>query len=84
MNDQNDLHRLFAVQEAMNLPSNYYFGDTLDVVFGSLLENLVFLSACNIVHRDCEFLIGSFAIVLATDSNTGNTYFNVSSFSETM
>lgn len=54
MNDQNDKHRLFAIQEAMGLPSSNEFGITLDVIFGSLLENIVFLSACNIVHRDCE------------------------------
>lgn len=36
----------------MNLPDNYDFGEVLDTIFGSLLENLLFLSACNIVHRD--------------------------------
>ena len=38
----------------MNLPRTCQFGDVLDVIFRSLLENLVFLSSCNVVHRDCE------------------------------
>ncbi|KAL9179026.1 hypothetical protein ACHAXT_000068 [Thalassiosira profunda] len=45
-------HRLQGVQRAMNLPDRLGFGDVLDVVVRSLLENLVFLSSCNIVHRD--------------------------------
>ena len=47
-------HKLYGVQEALSLPDSYEFGDVLDVISRSLLEDLVYLSACNIVHRDCE------------------------------
>ncbi len=47
-------HHLCGIQQAMNLPGTYDFGDVLDVICRSLLEDLVFLSSCNVVHRDCE------------------------------
>ena len=37
----------------MNLP-DAELGGVLDAIFRSLLENLVFLSSSNVVHRDCE------------------------------
>ena len=49
---QNDLHHLEGVRKGLCLPSTYDFGDVLDTTIRSLLENLVFLSSCNIVHRD--------------------------------
>ncbi|KAL3763041.1 hypothetical protein ACHAW5_000438 [Stephanodiscus triporus] len=45
-------HHLCGIQRAMNLPETYDFGDVLDVICRSLLEDLVFLSSCNVVHRD--------------------------------
>ena len=50
----NEAHRLYGIQKAMNLSEALTFGDTLDAVFLSLLEDLVFLSSCNVVHRDCK------------------------------
>ena len=50
----NEAHRLYGIQKAMNLSEAFTFGDTLDAVFLSLLEDLVFLSSCNVVHRDCK------------------------------
>lgn len=44
-------HHLFKVQQAMNLPDSHDFGDVIDAILRSLLENLVFLTSCNIVHR---------------------------------
>jgi hypothetical protein len=38
----------------MNLPESYTFGDTLDAIFLSLLENLKEIHDYNIVHRDRE------------------------------
>ena len=46
-------HRLYGIQQAMNLPDSE-FGDVLDAIFRCLLENLFFLSSCNVVHRNCE------------------------------
>lgn len=54
-NNDGVYHHLCGIQQAMNLPESYGFGDVLDVICRSLLEDLVFLSSCNIVHRDCEF-----------------------------
>ena len=47
-------HHLSTVQRLLNLPDDHTFGNVLDVVFRSLLEDLVFLSSCNIVHRDLQ------------------------------
>ena len=49
-----DPHHLYGVQKALNLPEWFKFGDVMDVVFRSLLENLVFLTSCNIVHRNSK------------------------------
>ncbi len=46
--------RLCGVQQALNLPETFAFGDVLDLVYRTLLEDLVFLSSCNVVHRDSE------------------------------
>jgi len=57
MNDGNtygNANRLYGVQRAMNLPETFGFEDILDLVCRSLLEDLVFLSSCNVVHRDSE------------------------------
>ena len=51
-NNNGVYHHLCGIQRAMNLPDNYGFGDVLDIICRSLLEDLVFLSSCNIVHRD--------------------------------
>lgn len=50
----NTQHHLQDIQMAMGLPKTYEFGDIVDVVFKSLLENLKAVHSCNIVHRDCE------------------------------
>ena len=52
---QSNHHHLYDVQRAMNLPETFTFGDTLDTIFVTLLENLKVIHDCNIVHRDCEF-----------------------------
>ena len=52
---QSNHHHLYDVQKAMNLPESFTFGDTLDTIFVTLLENLKVIHDCNIVHRDCEF-----------------------------
>ncbi len=44
-------HHLGGIAAAMNLPSNT-FGDTLDAVIVSILEDLKEIHASNIVHRD--------------------------------
>jgi hypothetical protein len=41
----------------MNLPESHTFGDTLDAIFVSLLENLKAIHDCNIVHRDREYIV---------------------------
>ena len=51
-NNNGVYHHLCGIQRAMNLPETYGFGDVLDIICRSLLEDLVFLSSCNIVHRD--------------------------------
>ena len=54
MNQQDgESHHLGGIAAAMNLPSNK-FGDTLDAVFVSLLEDLKVIHASNIVHRDSK------------------------------
>jgi predicted RNase H-like HicB family nuclease len=39
----------------MGLPDSYEFGETLDKVFESLLENMKVLHEAKIVHRDCKY-----------------------------
>jgi hypothetical protein len=39
----------------MGLPESYEFGDVLDMIFKTLLENLKAIHAANVVHRDCEY-----------------------------
>jgi len=46
-------HHLEDIATALNLPSNK-FGDTLDAVFVSILEDLKVIHASNIVHRDVK------------------------------
>ena len=48
-NEQN--HHLQDTATAMNLSSNE-FGDTLDVIFVSILEDLAAIHESNICHRD--------------------------------
>lgn len=48
-------HPLHEVQKALKLPETNTFGDTLDAIFISILENLNVIHELNIVHRDCEF-----------------------------
>ena len=50
----NENHHLYDIQMAMNLDSGATFGDTLDAVFVSILEDLKQIHSMNIVHRDCE------------------------------
>ena len=52
-------HHLRDIQNAMNLPESYTFGDTLDAIFLSVLGNLKAIHECNIVHRDCECALQS-------------------------
>lgn len=52
--DDGTVHRLRGIQRMLNLPEAFTFGDTLDHIFRSLLEDLVFLSSCNVVHRDLQ------------------------------
>jgi len=47
-------HHLEDIGTALNLPFNN-FGDTLDAIFVSILEDLEVIHACNIVHRDGEW-----------------------------
>ena len=49
-----DNHHLYDIQTALNLPEKSTFGDTLDAIFISLLENLKELHDCIIVHRDIK------------------------------
>jgi len=49
-----DNHHLYDIQTALNLPGTSSFGDTLDAIFISLLENLKELHDCIIVHRDIK------------------------------
>eukprot|EP00984_Skeletonema_dohrnii_P035874 scaffold36193_cov216-Skeletonema_dohrnii-CCMP3373.AAC.3 len=48
-------HHLEDIATALNLPSNK-FGDTLDAVFVSILEDLKVIHASNIVHRDVLYV----------------------------
>jgi len=52
--DDGTIHRLHGIQRMLNLSEAFSFGDTLDHIFRSLLEDLVFLSSCNVVHRDLQ------------------------------
>jgi len=52
--DDGTIHRLHSIQRMLNLPDAFSFGDTLDHIFRSLLEDLVFLSSCNVIHRDLQ------------------------------
>ena len=50
-------HSLDYISKALNLDANTnddIFGNTLDVIFVSLLEDLKIVHECNIVHRDGE------------------------------
>lgn len=47
-------NHLHDVKVAMGLPESFDFGDVLDRIFESLLENLTAIHERNIVHRDCE------------------------------
>jgi hypothetical protein len=50
-------HSLDYISKALNLEANTNddtFGNTLDVIFVSLLEDLKIVHECNIVHRDGE------------------------------
>ena len=49
-------HRLEGIGKALNLKSNK-FGDTLDAVFLSILEDLKVIHECNIVHRDGKWFV---------------------------
>lgn len=63
MDQQNgEKHHLEGIAAAMNLPSDK-FGDTLDAVFVSILEDLKVIHASNVVHRDSK----SFVFVIAVD-----------------
>jgi len=48
-------HHLHNVQIALNLPESFKFGEVMDAVTRSLVENIVFLTSCNIVHRNINF-----------------------------
>jgi len=51
---RNARNHLYGIQKAMGLPESHEFGDVLDTIFRSLLENLSAIHSANIVHRDCE------------------------------
>ena len=51
----NENHHLYDIQMALNLDEDASFGDTLDAIFVSILEDLKQLHSMNIVHRDREF-----------------------------
>lgn len=61
---RNARNHLYGIQQAMGLPESYEFGDVLDRIFQSLLENLSAIHSANIVHRDCESVESS-TIVLS-------------------
>ena len=54
LEDGFQVHHLYGIQQAMKLPDTFRFGDVLDVIFRSLLENIAFLASCNVVHRKCK------------------------------
>lgn len=51
---KDDLHHLRRIQAALNLPDWFRFGDVMDAIAKCMVENLVFLSSCNIVHRNSK------------------------------
>ena len=55
-------HHLCNIQRAMNLPETYEFGDVLDAVFRSIIEDMVFVHSCRLVHRNRE--CGGFYVFL--------------------
>ena len=57
-------HQLNDIQKAMNLPESSTFGDTLDAIFISILDNLKEIHDCNIVHRDGECSCSAHDLVL--------------------
>ena len=54
--DGDNHHHLEDIATAMNLPSKK-FGDTLDAIFVSILEDLKVIHASNIVHRDGKWFV---------------------------
>ena len=58
--DQEQKHHLQDTADAMNLPSNE-FGDTLDAIFVSILEDLTVIHASNLCHRDGKSMIVIYA-----------------------
>ena len=55
LEDGYQVHHLYGIQQAMKLPDAFGFGEVLDVVIRSLLENIAFLASCNVVHRKCKY-----------------------------
>lgn len=51
---QKHTNHLDDVKVAMGLPESSEFGDVLDRIFESLLENMKAIHERNIVHRDCK------------------------------
>jgi len=51
LEDGYQVHHLYGIQQAMKLPDAFGFGDVMDVIIRSLLENIAFLASCNVVHR---------------------------------
>jgi hypothetical protein len=54
---EESLHHLHSIQSALNLPEWYKFGDVMDVIMRSSIENLAFLTSCNIVHRNSKWIL---------------------------
>ena len=52
--NQDGSHHLYCLQTALKLPESFRFGDVMDCVARSLVENLVFLTSNNLVHRNSE------------------------------
>lgn len=50
----NKMNTLYGVQEALGLPDSYEFGDVLDTIFESILQNMKAIHAVNVVHRDLK------------------------------
>lgn len=61
-------HHLYEIQKELNLPETCTFGDTLDAIFISILENLEAIHDLNIAHRDCEFSLVDFSYPLSPAS----------------
>ena len=55
LEDGYQVHHLYGIQQAMKLPDAFGFGDVMDVIIRSLLENIAFLASCNVVHRKCKY-----------------------------